>query len=70
MDASRDDQEPARLRADFPGWRFILSDRRRWWALCGPLPATRMNEVDAIDADTLPALCAALVEQVGNRRTR
>ncbi|MFI0450615.1 hypothetical protein [Actinomadura sp. 6N118] len=50
------------LRADFPGWRFILSNRRRWWALRGPLPPDRINEVDACDADTPAELRTALGE--------
>ena len=65
-----DDQAMARLRAEFPGWRFIVSDRRRWWALCGPLPADRLNEVDAVHADTPSELHTALAKVTGNRETQ
>lgn len=53
----------AKLGREFPEWRFIVSDRRRWWALRGPLPPDRLNEVDVVDADTADQLRARL-EQV------
>ncbi|KAB2348482.1 hypothetical protein [Actinomadura rudentiformis] len=53
-------QALAQLRADFPGWRFLLSDRRRWWAMRGPLPPDRVSEVDALDADSPEKLRAEL----------
>ncbi|TDD29271.1 hypothetical protein E1287_31185 [Actinomadura sp. KC06] len=46
----------AELERDFPGWRVLVSDRRRWWALRGPLPFDQVNEVDVVDADTPEAL--------------
>ena len=58
-----DDQNLRALRAEFKGWRFILSDRHRWWAMRGPLPPDRLNEVDAIDKDSAAELRAALVEE-------
>jgi len=48
------------LGAEFPGWRIIVSDRRRWWALRGPLPMDRIHEVDAVDADSADELRARL----------
>lgn len=42
----------AELQAEFPGWRVMRTDRLRWWALCGPLPADRYHEQDVVEADT------------------
>ncbi|MFI0373398.1 hypothetical protein ACH35V_36530 [Actinomadura sp. 1N219] len=50
----------AELERDFPAWRVLVSDRRRWWALRGPLPFDQVNEVDAVDADTPEDLRARL----------
>ncbi|MFI0484049.1 hypothetical protein [Actinomadura sp. 9N215] len=50
----------AELERDFPQWRFLVTDRRRWWALRGPLPYDQINEVDAVDADTPEDLRARL----------
>ncbi len=46
----------ATLEAEFPGWRFIVSDKGRYWALRGPLPLSRLNARDAADADTVEEL--------------
>ncbi len=40
------------LEIDFPPWRVIITDRGNWWALRGPLPPDRMNEVDVLTAKT------------------
>ncbi|WP_158587896.1 hypothetical protein [Actinomadura logoneensis] len=63
MDACSASEESllASLEADFPGWGFILSDKKRWWALRGPLPMDRLHEKDAFDCDTAEELRAALV---------
>ncbi|MEV5570280.1 hypothetical protein AB0L06_09525 [Spirillospora sp. NPDC052269] len=50
----------AALEEDFPAWRFIVSDKGRWWALRGPLPMDQLSEKDAFDADTATELRAAL----------
>jgi hypothetical protein len=50
----------ARLKASFPEWRFLRSDTYRWWALRGPLPPDRINEDDAVDADTAAQLWMGL----------
>ncbi|WP_165966212.1 hypothetical protein [Actinomadura sp. 7K534] len=67
--ASADTSSPADVKAalqrDFPGWRFLLSDRGRWWALCGPLPPDRINEVDTVVADTEEQLRVELAELTG-----
>ncbi|TMQ93551.1 hypothetical protein ETD83_25290 [Actinomadura soli] len=51
----------AELERDFPAWRFLVSDHRRWWALRGPLPFDQVNEVDVVDADTPEDLRARLL---------
>lgn len=51
----------ASLEADFPAWGFILSSRKRWWALRGPLPMDRLHEKDVFDCDTADELRAALI---------
>lgn len=56
------------LRADFPRWRFLVSDRGRWWALRGPLPPDRLFERDVFEADTAEGLRAALVRARQERR--
>ncbi|WP_152563823.1 hypothetical protein [Actinomadura welshii] len=55
----------AALKRDFPGWRFLRSDRGRWWALRGPLPLHRMNEVDTVVADTEKELRLELAQFTG-----
>jgi hypothetical protein len=65
MDADAHDLE--RLRADFQGWRFLVSDRRRWWALRGPLPMDKLHEADAFDADSSQELRAALLRHRGRQ---
>ncbi|GAA0544392.1 hypothetical protein GCM10009546_03080 [Actinomadura livida] len=55
----------AALKRDFPGWRFLRSDRGRWWALCGPLPPGRMNEVDTVVAETEEQLRVELAVLTG-----
>ncbi|MFC6886930.1 MULTISPECIES: hypothetical protein [Actinomadura] len=72
MDTERDIGEvKAELGREFPGWRFIVSDRRRWWALRGPLPPELVNEVDVVDADTAEQLRALLGEvRTGGRSSR
>lgn len=55
----------ARLRADFPAWSIITTDRGRWWATRNPVedPATRRRvdyTVTAVDADTAAQLRAKL----------
>ncbi|RKS79268.1 hypothetical protein BZB76_0720 [Actinomadura pelletieri DSM 43383] len=42
----------ARLKADFPGWSIIHSDRGRWWATRGPLADKDLNREASVDADT------------------
>ncbi|MCP2343690.1 hypothetical protein [Actinomadura rupiterrae] len=54
-------QALAQLGADFPRWRFLVSDRGRWWALRGPLPWRALNERDAFDEDTAEGLRTALL---------
>ncbi|WP_018655921.1 hypothetical protein [Actinomadura flavalba] len=49
--------ECLKLKADFPGWSILLTDRRRWWAL-----RTRHVVSDLI-ADTLDGLRELLDEQ-------
>ncbi|WP_157431959.1 hypothetical protein [Actinomadura hibisca] len=51
----------ARLRAEFPGWSIIVTNRGRWWATRGPLPPNRMNEVADLEDDTSDGLHAKLV---------
>jgi hypothetical protein len=55
----------AALKRDFPGWRFLHTDRDRWWAMRGPLPLDRINEVDTVVADTEEALRVELVQATG-----
>ncbi|RKS76499.1 hypothetical protein BZB76_1855 [Actinomadura pelletieri DSM 43383] len=42
----------ARLKAEFPGWSIIHSDRGRWWATRGPLLREDLNREASVDADT------------------
>ncbi|MFG2245819.1 hypothetical protein [Spirillospora sp. NPDC048823] len=55
-----DERIKDRLKRDFPGWRFLKSDKGRWWAFRGPLPVDRMNEVDTVEANTPDGLHAQL----------
>ena len=53
------------LESDYPGWRFLRSDRGRWWALRGPLPRDRINEVDTVEANTPEELRVQLANVTG-----
>lgn len=56
------DAVKSELEKTFPPWRILVTDRRRWWALRGPLPPERINEVDTVDADTPEQLREKLEE--------
>ncbi|WP_067459805.1 hypothetical protein [Actinomadura macra] len=56
------------LESDFSEWRFLISDRRRWWALRGPLSSEQVNEVDTVDADTPEDLRAQLARITSSSR--
>lgn len=56
------------LKRDFPGWRFLRSDRGRWWALRGPLPMNRINEVDTLVSNTAEGLRVELARTCGGVR--
>lgn len=52
------------LRAEFPGWNILYTDRQRWWATRGPKPGTQVNNgASALDADT-PEQLRELLRQV------
>jgi len=54
----------AQLRAEFPGWSILYTDRRRWWATRGPKPGEQVNNgASALDADT-PEQLRELLRQV------
>ncbi|MFP3968712.1 hypothetical protein SMC26_40890 [Actinomadura fulvescens] len=60
-------QTKAELRAEFPRWSIIITNRDRWWATRYPVedPATRRlvdHSVTALDADTAEELRAMLGE--------
>lgn len=51
----------AALRAEFPGWSIITTNRERWWATRNPVrdPMTNRlvhHNVTAVDADDADAL--------------
>ena len=47
----------AQLRAEFPGWNILYTDRRRWWATRGPKPGTQVNNGEScLEADTADEL--------------
>lgn len=50
--ARRVDAFKSELEKAFPPWRIVVTDRCRWWALRGPMPPERINEVDTVEADT------------------
>lgn len=50
----------AKLKREFPGWRFIRSAQGRWWAQRFPVPWELFNEPNMVDADTPEALGAKL----------
>jgi hypothetical protein len=53
----------AQLGAEFPNWRFMRTDRARWWAFreaVRPLPRELMGKPDVLDADTPEDLRKAL----------
>ncbi|GAA2636942.1 hypothetical protein SMC26_15860 [Actinomadura fulvescens] len=61
------DEVKARLRAEFPGWSIITTNRGRWWATRNPVrdPRTRRlvdHHVTALEADTAEELRAKLGE--------
>lgn len=56
------------LKRDFSGWRFLYSDRGRWGALRGPLPADRINEVDTLVSSAAAGLRAELARTCGSVR--
>lgn len=58
----RVDAVKSELEQAFPPWRILVTDRRRWWALRGPMPPQRMHEVDTVEADTAEELCGKLEE--------
>ena len=66
---SADTTPPADIKAglerDFPGWRFLRSDQGHWWALRGPLPPNRINEVDTVVAETEEKLRVELAQVTG-----
>ncbi|MWA02170.1 hypothetical protein F8568_017670 [Actinomadura sp. LD22] len=47
-----DEEIKTRLRAEFPAWSIIRTDRGRWWANRGPLQGELLNERSSVDADT------------------
>ncbi|MFI6514631.1 hypothetical protein ACIBF1_03625 [Spirillospora sp. NPDC050679] len=55
----------ARLRAEFPGWSIIVTNRGRWWATRGPLPEERIDEISDLEADDPETLRAQLREVTG-----
>ncbi|GAA4238890.1 hypothetical protein GCM10022254_56730 [Actinomadura meridiana] len=54
--ASPLDRTKARLKAEFPGWSIIHSDRGRWWAMRGPLDREDLSREASVDADTAEEL--------------
>lgn len=56
------DETKARLKAEFPGWSIIRSNRGRWWATRGPLTREILNRPSDLDADTPEGLAAQLRE--------
>ncbi|MGI5165282.1 hypothetical protein ACQEU3_13065 [Spirillospora sp. CA-253888] len=55
----------AELRAEFPGWSIIHTDRGRWWATRGPLPRDQANRIADVEADTPEQLRARLQAVTG-----
>lgn len=47
-----DDEIKDALRAEFPDWSIIRSDRGRWWANRGPLVSETLSEQACVDADS------------------
>lgn len=54
------EQAKARLRAEFPGWSIIRTDRGRWWATRGPLVREDLNQEASVEADTPEQLAAEI----------
>lgn len=59
------DEQPAEV-ATIPGWRLILSDKGRFWAIrreAFPRGALRAGAEPAVDADTFDDLKAEVARQ-------
>ncbi|WP_433464353.1 hypothetical protein [Spirillospora sp. CA-128828] len=69
MNATSQDTEQVKeqLRAEFPGWSIIRTDRGRWWATRGPLVREELNEEASADADTPEELAEAIRAVSGGR---
>ncbi|WP_433229223.1 hypothetical protein [Actinomadura formosensis] len=58
----RVDAVKSELEKAFPPWRILVTDQGRWWALRGPMPPERINDVDTVEADTAEQLRGRLEE--------
>lgn len=51
----------AKLKAKFPRWSIIHTDKGRWWATRGPLTKEDLSRVSDVNADS-PAELYVLLE--------
>lgn len=58
----------ARLKAEFPEWSIIVTDRGRWWGTRGPLVREDLNEQASADADTPEQLAEKIRAVTRGRR--
>lgn len=62
LEAIADSGDPKRvLRARFPEWSIIQSDKGRWWATRVP-PRDDMSHISDVDADTPAELYLRLLK--------
>ncbi|WP_329518633.1 hypothetical protein [Spirillospora sp. NBC_01491] len=51
-----DEEIKAQLRAEFPAWSIVVTDRSRWWAFRGPMTSETFSEASDFEADSAEEL--------------